>query len=145
MKRIITENGPNGKSRILVDEVVSDHQLIWETTSRNWLGEEPVEREHTLVFPEGHTITRSIAIPPDRLMAEYLKAGIPGLDEAGFHRTGTIDYVVLLEGKLILELDEGSAELAPGDIVVQRDTSHAWRNPLDTPARCLVVASRPEG
>jgi quercetin dioxygenase-like cupin family protein len=75
-------------------------------------------------------------------MAEYMKAGIPGLDENGFHRTGTLDYLILIEGQLRLDLEEGSAELGPGDIVVQRDTKHAWRNPDETPAKCLVIITR---
>jgi hypothetical protein len=36
-----------------------------------------------------------------------------------------------------LRLEDGSeTELAPGDCVVQRGTSHAWHNPTDDP--CTV-------
>lgn len=145
MKRIVTENGPDGRSRILIDETLRPHQLVWETSGENWLGFEPREAEHTLDFPAGHVVVRYLEIPPDAVMAEYLRAGLPGLDANGFHRTGTIDYMILVAGRLTLELDEGSAELRPGDIVVQRDTNHAWRNPEATPAKCMAIVSRPRG
>lgn len=145
MKRIITENGPDGRSRIRVHEELRPQQMVWETSPENWLGDEPVEPEHTLAFAEGHVVVRYIEIPPEAVMAEYLKAGIPGHDQLGFHRTGTIDYLILLEGRLILEVDQGRAELGPGDIVVQRDTRHAWRNPEPTKARCMCIISRPQG
>lgn len=144
MKRVITENGPDGRSRVLLDEELATRQLVWETSEENWLGFEPREPEHTLDLTEGHVVTRYIEIPPDTIMEEYLKAGIPGLDANGFHRTGTIDYFILLDGRLTLELDEGSAEVGPGDIVVQRDTRHAWRNRLETPAKCLAIMNRPK-
>jgi mannose-6-phosphate isomerase-like protein (cupin superfamily) len=118
MKRIITENGPDGRSRLLKVEDVPPMQLIWETSESEWLGFEPVEPDQTLDFP-------------------------PGLDANGFHCTPTIDYMILIEGRLRLELDEGSAELAPGDMVVQRSTNHAWRNPDATPAKCIAIVSRP--
>ena len=56
------------------------------------------------------------------------------------HRTLSIDYLFVLSGELELELDGGTlVRLYQGDIVVQRGTSHLWRNPCqDTPCRVLV-------
>ena len=51
------------------------------------------------------------------------------------HRTRTLDYVVLVEGELVLILDDGEVILKPGDVVVQRGTDHAWENRSDTIAR----------
>jgi quercetin dioxygenase-like cupin family protein len=45
------------------------------------------------------------------------------------HRTETVDYAILLSGQCDLELDGGEVlHLAPGDVVVQRGTLHAWVN-----------------
>jgi len=42
----------------------------------------------------------------------------------------TIDYCIIIEGEVDLILDNGeSTSLKTGDTVVQRGTSHAWRNP----------------
>lgn len=67
---------------------------------------------------------------------------LPG-QPALMHRTVTMDYGVLISGELELILDSGEArQLQPGDVVVQRGTSHAWRNPHPTnTARGLFVMS----
>lgn len=143
MKRIITENGPDGRSRLKTVAEVPAMGAIWETSAEDWLGREPDGDALTLDLPPGHVVARHVVIPPDAEMAAYLAAGIPGLDEKGFHRTPTIDYLILIDGALVLELDEGREALKPGDIVVQRNTNHAWRNPGTTPATCIAIMSRP--
>ncbi|KAE8381794.1 hypothetical protein BDV26DRAFT_301058 [Aspergillus bertholletiae] len=57
------------------------------------------------------------------------------------HRTQSLDYGVILEGEIEMELDDGSVTLLKrGDIAVQRGTRHAWRNPSQTTwARILFV------
>lgn len=57
------------------------------------------------------------------------------------HRTVSLDYGVVLEGEVILQLDSGERrQLVRGDIFVQRGTAHQWRNPSNTdPARLLLV------
>lgn len=141
MKRVITANDGQGRSYILKTEEVAPAGPVWHMPPGNLMGQEPENVGYDLSFPAGAHV-RSIAIPPEAVMAEFLKTGIPGLDERGFHRTGSLDVIVLLEGRLILELDEASVELAPGDVVIQRDTNHAWRNPGTTDARCLAVILR---
>jgi len=49
-------------------------------------------------------------------------------DDPAMHTTATIDYGIVLQGEIFLELDEGEVHLKPGDVVVQRGTRHAWRN-----------------
>ncbi|RFU31444.1 hypothetical protein B7463_g4872, partial [Scytalidium lignicola] len=49
------------------------------------------------------------------------------------HRTQSLDYGVVLEGEVEMELDDGSVNLLKrGDFAVQRATKHAWRNPHPT-------------
>ena len=57
------------------------------------------------------------------------------------HRSFSIDYGILLSGKLELELDGGEIiALNAGDIVVQRGTNHLWRNPsTDTVCRIAFI------
>jgi quercetin dioxygenase-like cupin family protein len=56
---------------------------------------------------------------------------LPG-GQSPMHRTNSIDYGIVLSGRLELELDEGRTTLlGPGDIVVQRGTMHRWRNPSE--------------
>jgi mannose-6-phosphate isomerase-like protein (cupin superfamily) len=67
----------------------------------------------------------------------------PGFASA-MHRTLSVDYLCVLAGELEMEMDGGTlVRLCQGDVVVQRGTSHSWRNPSqDTP--CLVIVSMVE-
>lgn len=58
-----------------------------------------------------------------------------------YHRTQSLDYGIVLEGEMIIDLDDGSStHLKRGDIVIQRGTMHAWRNASSTQwARMLYV------
>jgi naringenin degradation protein FdeH len=56
------------------------------------------------------------------------------------HRTGTVDYGIVLAGDVVLVLDDGNeTALATGDVVVQRGTRHAWANPGKDTARMAFV------
>lgn len=57
------------------------------------------------------------------------------------HRTQSLDYGVVLEGEIEMELDGGEVKLLKrGDIAIQRGTMHAWRNSSATEwARMLFV------
>lgn len=57
------------------------------------------------------------------------------------HRTQSLDYGIVMEGNVILELDDGSKTLLTrGDVAIQRGTMHAWNNPSQTEwARVLFV------
>ena len=49
--------------------------------------------------------------------------------EGGFHRTMTLDTIVVLEGEIEVHLDSGERRVAKaGDSIVQRGTMHKWVN-----------------
>lgn len=48
--------------------------------------------------------------------------------EALMHRTQSLDYGIVLEGEIYMDLDGGETKLLKrGDIAIQRGTMHAWR------------------
>lgn len=57
------------------------------------------------------------------------------------HRTQSVDYGILVEGEIESILDSGETVLMRrGDVMVQRATMHAWRNPSKTEwARMIFV------
>ncbi|KAL4767211.1 hypothetical protein BDW60DRAFT_158691 [Aspergillus nidulans var. acristatus] len=72
------------------------------------------------------------------------------------HRTQSLDYGIVLEGEIEMQLDSGEKRLLKkGDIAVQRGTMHAWHNPSETQwtrmvfvlqeCKPLVVAGRELG
>lgn len=55
------------------------------------------------------------------------------------HRSSSIDYGIVMSGKIELELDNQVVKtMKAGDIIVQRGTIHKWRNPSSTDI-CRIV------
>lgn len=64
---------------------------------------------------------------------------LPG-GESPMHRTNSIDYGIVLEGEIELELDDGQCRtIRQGGIIVQRGTNHLWRNRTDRVCRIAFV------
>lgn len=110
----------------------------------------------TMVMPEGGSAFWVITFPPDSVMmsADWdpavagpeMAAAAPGIaermeaDNPGMHQTPTVDYVTVIKGPIVLELDDGEkVVLEAGDTVVQQGTRHAWRNPGSEPVSIAVV------
>jgi uncharacterized cupin superfamily protein len=55
------------------------------------------------------------------------------------HRTETVDYVIVIEGEIDMDMDDSSVKLHQGDVMVQRGTNHAWVNRSDQKARVAFV------
>jgi hypothetical protein len=51
--------------------------------------------------------------------------------ERGFHTTATVDYGIVLAGRIQLVTDRDEVTLAAGDFIVQNGVLHAWRNVFD--------------
>ncbi|HEY1698133.1 MAG TPA: cupin domain-containing protein [Trebonia sp.] len=71
---------------------------------------------------------------------------VPGLlgifepDAPGMHQTKTIDYVIVIEGELWIELDDGAeVHLPAGTCLIQNGSRHGWRNHGDVPTTLAYV------
>ena len=84
---------------------------------------EPNEREFTIMPVAGHLLRILEIYPPEA-----------GGKRTVMHRTQTLDYVVVIDGELVLLLDDSEVTLKQG-VVVQRGTNHAWENRSDNVAR----------
>ena len=107
---------------------------------------------HIVTFPPTKTAALS-ASDPSRIAQEFLTR-LPGLadtferDGSQMHTTQTVDYAILLDGELWLELDDGETlHLVAGDIVVQQATRHGWRNKGERPATIafVMLGTKPAG
>ena len=64
---------------------------------------------------------------------------LPG-GESPMHRTNSIDYGIVLDGEVELELDGGERRtIRKGGVIVQRGTNHLWRNTTDRPCRIAFI------
>ena len=140
-RRVVTGHDQTGKSVVVFDgappqhhpmhgkEVGADFFEMWnvpravpQITSVE--SREPNEREFTIMPVAGHLL-RIIDIYPPHM----------GGKRTVIHRTKTIDYVVVIEGEIVLVLDDSEVVLKKSDVVVQRGTDHAWENRSDKVAR----------
>jgi quercetin dioxygenase-like cupin family protein len=55
------------------------------------------------------------------------------------HRTQSVDYGIVLDGEVVLVLDDSETTLRPGDVVVQRGTNHRWENRSGSTARMAFI------
>jgi hypothetical protein len=59
-------------------------------------------------------------------------------EDPAMHKTNTVDYALVYDGEIWLELDDArTVHLRRGDTVVQNGTRHAWRNKGTKPATML--------
>ena len=150
MRVVVTANNAQGKSYILKDEVIKRgaRPLIWQHTAQEIMGPGGVNDIKTMLPssspaidpPVGASEWRYATIPPSKKKKGGPLVRMPGKD--GFHRTATIDYDFFLNGEMTMFLDEGEVTLKAGDVVIQRNTSHAWLNYTDTPVSFLAMLVR---
>ncbi len=143
IRRVVTgHRREDGKSCIISDGVV-DASVIWQTSGSEPLGQKrPGEPEFLpstaprIDPPPGGNWWRLVAFAPSKDPKPTLQNRI------GMHRTATIDYCYVLSGEVTLLLDVEEVKLNAGDVVVQRNTSHAWRIDGDVPAQLLFTLIR---
>jgi hypothetical protein len=158
---VVTGRDTDGRSAVARDTTVRTAALgsadFWATTSspaslsQLWSPSDAFRLEP----PAGGTIFRFFEIQPQEpnLTAdEAERAAAAAFAAAGasrcrvdtrrhpmMHTTSTIDYVVVLRGRVTLLLDQAEVALSPFDVVVQRGTNHYWLNPGPDPALLMGV------
>jgi mannose-6-phosphate isomerase-like protein (cupin superfamily) len=66
-------------------------------------------------------------------------------ERPGMHISDSIDFVHVLSGEVVLELERGETLVKQGDVVIMRGGWHNWRNETDQPctvASVMVGATR---
>jgi hypothetical protein len=164
-RRIVTAN-QNGKSVIQSDEEMEayefesiasyEHTLIWvNPTTPDLSKEQRFDHYPDSVVPgPGGTSLHFVTFPPSSVFADPSFDGeaarrealirLKGLadhfekEDQAMHKTNTVDYVVVYDGEIWLELDDTkTVHLKRGDVVVQNGTRHAWRNKGTKPVTML--------
>lgn len=170
VRRVVAGIGADGRSRVFEDALAPRAAefesapgfaatLLWATSAAGQIERgAPSDRTASAAFVpgQGETLLMFVTFPPDSTMmradfdgaafgAEFAQK-IPGLaetfepDHPGMHTTDSIDYDVVLEGEITLELDDGAQVLLRRhDVAVQHGNRHAWRNLSDRPATMLFV------
>ncbi len=136
VRRVVTGHDADGRAIFLMDDEVEEGRLgaqIWSTA------QVPADN-----LDEADGGRREIGITAPGSAIRVMSIG-PG-HRSPMHRTQSIDYGVVLEGEIDLELDDGATRtVKAGDIVVQRGTIHAWVNNSAAPCRIafILIAAEP--
>jgi hypothetical protein len=170
VRRVVAGNDAGGKSVFLSDDVVPNFHdfeyLPGQAHARIWFApgnpaitpprQEPTDNTGPMLPEPGGTSFLVVQYAPDSVAADprfdgpgagaEFAAFAPDLaqtmdpDEPGMHRTASIDYGIVLDGEIWLELDGGQqARLSRGDTIVQLGGRHAWRNKSGRPATLAFV------
>jgi mannose-6-phosphate isomerase-like protein (cupin superfamily) len=164
-RRVVTGN-VNGKSVVQSDEPLLahefetvpgyEHTLIWVNPSTPDLSKQQRFDSYpdSVVPGPGGTSLHFVTFPPGSVFAdpsfdadaaqEEALVRLRGLadhfekEDPGMHKTNTVDYSVVSDGEIWLELDDAeTVHLKRGDVVVQNGTRHAWRNKGTKPVTML--------
>ena len=141
IRRVVTGHDDEGRATVLLDGPAGNVKsprpgqfstLLWCTDDAP--APVPVGRD-----VEDMGARRLGTYPPERgtrfMIAEYPPGNVPRR-----HRTETLDYIIVLSGRIEMELDDGqTVALEAGDVLVQRGTYHAWRNPGPEVCRMAFV------
>jgi hypothetical protein len=155
MRRVITGEDANGKSLVIVDGPpsgeIGDPNLgglfeIWHEAVSGKFNKSATadlgETKSILSPAAGKVKVRWFAIspPPEGVPPEMVKQVVRqrfadfGAEHElrnqdrhpAMHQTETLDIICLISGEASLVLDNEERRLKPGNIVIQRGTSHGW-------------------
>jgi quercetin dioxygenase-like cupin family protein len=82
---------------------------------------------------------RILGTAPPANGTRFTVIDFPPGNKPHMHRTETLDYVIVLEGEIEMDMDDSTVKLKAGDIMVQRGTNHAWANRSNARARVAFV------
>jgi quercetin dioxygenase-like cupin family protein len=140
VRRIVTGHDDARVAKVLVDGAATNEKypdpgvistLIWSTDAMPVpipLGERPEDMGD-----------RKLGSAPPPAGSRFAIIDFPPGNPVAFHRTETLDYVIVMEGEIDMDLDDSTVSLRTGDVLIQRGTNHAWVNRSSARARIAVV------
>ncbi|KFA69907.1 hypothetical protein S40285_07445 [Stachybotrys chlorohalonatus IBT 40285] len=139
-----TESEPKASSFLSVEPTLP--QPVGSTTSLSYIYSTPPSFTLANNADLTHYLATASSGPPYHFpsagstVITHMEFGPNPEQEDGFwHRTQTVDYIVMLEGELELSLDGGEKKtMKKGDIVIQRAAMHKWKNPSKTESAKFV-------
>ncbi|KFF98905.1 hypothetical protein IQ62_21740 [Streptomyces scabiei] len=159
-RSLVVSDGPSPNVFVSEDVVGFGAVVPWLTEPGDVSndGNEDAAAADTVVpmYPKaGGTVFRIASFPPDTAYSadaassmfesfdgEHARDAVADADDDRhfwFHRTDSLDYAIVLEGEIWLLTDEDETLVRPGDVVIQRGTSHAWSNRTDRTCRMVFV------
>lgn len=161
LRRVVTGNDARGRSNVVLDGPPSPvlefapGDGLYEAWSEGAGAEiDSTNTARLLPLPDGAKLRWFTVqpLPPDmaleQLSPDFRRAFAVMSDvdvqpdttrHPGMHLTQTLDFIVVISGRVRLLLDDDERRLGPGDVVVQRATNHAWVCDGETPALLAAI------
>lgn len=139
-RRVVTGLTDDGKSAVIIDGPIPRHNEI--SAALVWRSEIPADNSGSADAAVPYAIELLQSGHANFAICEF-----PGNSPEIMHATDTIDYLIILSGRVTLVLENGEADLGPGDFVVDRGVMHGWRNPHaeDCVAAVVNIPAEPVG
>jgi quercetin dioxygenase-like cupin family protein len=140
IRRVVTGHDESHVARVLLDEPATNakHPQSGLVSTMMWctdgapaaipIGEQPEDMG-----------ARILGTAPPRNGTRFAVIDFPPSNQPHMHRTETIDYVIVMEGEIEMDMDASTVKLKAGDIMIQRGTNHAWANRSGKRARVAFV------
>jgi mannose-6-phosphate isomerase-like protein (cupin superfamily) len=164
VRRVLTGHDAQGRSTFIADgpapnvkEMSAMPGLaltdLWETKGApadNSGAADAADRPVHLEPPKNGTILRIVEFPPDSAWRNrtdgkdgFKSIGAGHAQDKGsadpmMHKTGTVDYIIVLKGEIHAVMETGEKLLRAGDVMVQRGTNHSWSVRGSEP--CIIAA-----
>lgn len=135
IRRVVTGHTAEGNAKVEIDEIATNvvssrpgasSCVVWSTKGfpvDNDGFSDPTKAAFKTTV-DGGTVFRVVRYEP----------GVTPRN----HRTDSIDYAVVMQGAIEMELDDGVVvKLKAGDVLVQRGTIHNWVN--RGPEACMIA------
>ena len=140
IRRVVTGHDAGHVAKVLMDSPATNSKgpgtglvstLIWSTDRTP--AQVPVGKE---IEDMG---ARMLGSAPPPYGSRFAVIDFPPGVISAMHRTETVDYVIVIEGEIDMDMDASTVKLHQGDVMVQRGTNHAWVNRSDQKARVAFV------
>jgi len=140
IRRVVTGPDAAGRSKALFDTRVSLEEIRPDLS----LGYLWVTRAFPVDISQADTKELVAGISPPPNGTQFGVVELQPFDPANplppnWHRTRTVDYVMVVSGEVDLMLEQSVLHLKAGDTVVQQATNHAWVNRGKEVCRLLFV------
>jgi quercetin dioxygenase-like cupin family protein len=159
-RRVVTGHAADGRAVFLSDGTppntvvtptgIAVSEVLWLDARPRTAADGQQDRvgAFDLEPPVGGASLRTITVPPPPEDApedeRWISVQTEDPHRPGMHATDTLDFMVVLDGEIVLGLDDGEHRLARGDCVVQRGNQHRWRVVGDRPCTYMVAMLRPD-
>lgn len=166
IRRVVTGHDAEGKAIVEIDGAAPNQKmrpgagfvstLLWvtdETPARADLKQDRADRTIGVPPPPRGSVLRIVDFPPvtpevEAMNHEALVKAMGAEQHAHggapsrhpyMHRTKSVDYALVMQGEVVMLLDDSELTLKAGDVLVQQATNHAWVNRSEAWCRVAFV------